>query len=89
QKYRTSAQAYFDGYKGPENLEALVKRGCAAKKIAFNASEFSRDRNFIRLTLKARIARQLFGTEEQVKVFIREGDPVMKVARHLIERQAS
>ncbi|HWQ25317.1 MAG TPA: S41 family peptidase, partial [Chlorobaculum sp.] len=47
QKYRTSAQAYFDGYKGPENLEALVKRGCAAKKIAFNASEFSRDRNFI------------------------------------------
>jgi carboxyl-terminal processing protease len=89
QKYRTSAQAYFDGYKGPENLEALVKRGCTAKKIAFSASEFNRDRNFIRLTLKARIARQLFGTEEQVKVFIREGDPVMKVARHLIEKQAS
>jgi carboxyl-terminal processing protease len=30
----------------------------------------------------------LFGTEEQVKVLIREGDPLMKVARHFIEKRA-
>ena len=89
QKYRKSGQEYLEGYKGPENLETLVRQGCAARKIAFSPSEFSQDRGFIRLALKARIARHLFGTEEQVKVLILEGDPVMKVARHFIEKQAS
>ncbi|NTU58217.1 MAG: S41 family peptidase [Chlorobiaceae bacterium] len=88
QKYRSSSQAYLNEYKGPENLEALVKRGCAAKKIVFSATEFSQDRTFIQRTLRARIGRHLFGTEEQVRVLI-DGDPVMKVARHFIEKQAS
>ncbi|NTW51383.1 MAG: S41 family peptidase [Chlorobiaceae bacterium] len=89
QKYRKSAQAYLDGYKGPENLETLIRKECTARKIKFAAPEFNQDRGFILLTLKARIARQLFGTEEQVKVLILQSDPVMKVARHLIEKQAS
>jgi carboxyl-terminal processing protease len=87
QKFRNSAGAYLENYRVPANLEALVKKGCADSKIQFNASEFSRDRKNIELALKARIARHLFGTEEQIRVLIREGDPLMKVARHFIEKQ--
>jgi carboxyl-terminal processing protease len=89
QRYRKSIDAFLSGYREPADLEALVKNECRAKKIAFNAVEFSRDRKFIVLALKARIARQLFGTEGQIRVFIQEGDPVMKVARALMNRKAS
>ena len=89
QKYRHSATAYLDGYRVPANLEALVSKGCAEVKVAFDQPEFNRDRARIALALKARIARHLFGTEEQIRVLVREGDPVMKVARHFIEKKAS
>jgi len=89
QKFRHSAAAYLDNYHVPANLEALVKKGCEESKLTFDQSEFNRDKAEIALALKARIARHLFGTEEQVKVLIREGDPLMKVARHFIEKRAS
>jgi len=89
QQYRNSATSFLDGYRVPANLEALVKKGCADAKLQFDSAEFNRDRAIIALALKARIARHLFGTEEQIRVLIREGDPVMKVARHFIEKRAS
>jgi carboxyl-terminal processing protease len=89
QKYRGAAVSFLDGYRVPTNLEALVRKACANAKVAFDQAEFNRDRAEIALALKARIARHLFGTEEQIKVLIREGDPVMKVARHFIEKKAS
>lgn len=89
QKYRNSATSFLDGYRVPVNLEALVRKGCADTKVQFDPAEFNRDRADIALALKARIARHLFGTEEQIRVLVREGDPVMKVARHFIERRAS
>lgn len=89
QRYRTSATSYLDGYRVPVNLEALVRKECADAKVQFDQAEFSRDRARIALALKARIARHLFGTEEQIRVLVREGDPVMRVARHFIEKKAS
>ncbi|UWX58613.1 S41 family peptidase [Chlorobaculum sp. MV4-Y] len=89
QKFRHSAAAYLDNYHVPANLEALVKKGCEESKLTLDQSEFNRDRADIALALKARIARHLFGTEEQIRVLLREGDPVMKVARHFIEKKAS
>jgi len=89
QQYRDSAEKYFEEYHGPTDLKALIRKECAAQKIPFSIVEFNRDRNDIALALKARIARQLFGTEEQIRVLIREGDPFMKVARHFIEKQPS
>lgn len=89
QQYRDSAEKYFKEYHGPTDLKTLIRTACASRKIPFSAIEFNHDRNDIALALKARIARQLFGTEEQIRVLIREGDPVMKVARHFIEKQPS
>ncbi|AAM72404.1 MAG TPA: S41 family peptidase [Chlorobaculum sp.] len=89
QKYRSSATSYLDGYHVPVNLEALVRKECAEAKVQFNQAEFDRDRADIALALKARVARHLFGTEEQIRVLVSEGDPVMKVARHFIEKSAS
>jgi carboxyl-terminal processing protease len=89
QKYRQSALSFLEGYHAPANLEALVREGCAEVKVQFSSTEFNRDRALIALALKARLARQLFGTEEQIRVLIREGDPVMKVARHFITKRAS
>ena len=89
QQYRNSASAYFEGYSVPASLEGLIRKGCADAKVQFDPAEFSRDRAEIALALKARIARHLFGTEEQIRVLVREGDPVMKVARHFIEKKAS
>jgi carboxyl-terminal processing protease len=89
QHYRAMPAAFIESYHGPTNLESLVRRACADRKVRFSATEFSRNRNEIMLALKARIARHLFGTEEQVRVLIREGDPVMKVARHFVEKRAS
>ncbi|NTU53902.1 MAG: peptidase S41, partial [Chlorobiaceae bacterium] len=89
QRYRNSARAFVDEYPGPVTLEQLVRAGCAERKVPFRAAEFSRDRKKITLALKARIARHLFGTEEQVRVLVREGDSVMKVARHFIAKRAS
>lgn len=89
QAYRNSAKAYSEQYHGPSDLEALVRSGCAGRQVRFSASEFGNDRQAIARALKARIARHLFGTEEQVRVLIREGDSVMKVARHFLEKPAS
>ncbi|HHE31299.1 MAG TPA: S41 family peptidase [Chlorobaculum parvum] len=89
QQYRESAEKYLKEYHGPSDLKALIRKECAARKIPFSIAEYNRDRNEIALAIKARIARQLFGTEEQIRVLIREGDPFMKVTRHLIEQQAS
>lgn len=87
QHYRGSAEAFSGQYRVPSDLETLVRTSCAVHKIPFSAAEFKRDRNDIALALKARIARQLFGTEEQIRVLILDGDPYMKVARHFIEKQ--
>jgi carboxyl-terminal processing protease len=89
QKFRHSATSFLDGYHVPATLEALVRKGCKDSKVAFSQPEFNRDRAEIALALKARIARHLFGTEEQIRVLIREADPVMKVTRHFIEKKAS
>lgn len=89
QKYRNSLDMFLSGYNAPENLERLVGRECAAKKVRFSASEYRHDLRLIRLAVKSRIARQLFGTEAQVKVLIREGDPVMQVAMQLVKKKAS
>ena len=89
QQYRNSASSFLAGYRVSANLEALVRKGCTDAKVQFDPAEFSRDRAEIALALKARIARHLFGTEEQIRVLVREGDPVMKVARHFIEKKAS
>jgi len=80
---------FLDGYQTSANLEALVRKECADAKVQFHQAEFSRDRAEIGRALKARIARHLFGTEEQIRVLIREGDSVMKVARHFLEKRAS
>jgi carboxyl-terminal processing protease len=89
QPYRKSLDAFIANYREPSNLESLFRKECTLKKIPFNPAEFSRDRNYISLGLKARIARQLFGTEGQIKVFIQEGDPVMQVARKLLKKKVS
>ncbi len=89
QKYRQSAVSFLYNYHVPVTLDALVRKGCVTSKVAFNQAEFDRDRADIALALKARVARHLFGTEEQIRVLVREGDPVMKVARHFIEKSAS
>ena len=89
QNNRNSVDAFISGYRSPDNLESLVSKECAAKKVAFSATDFRTDRNYIQLALKARIARQLFGTDGQLKVLIREGDPVMRVVTQLIGRKAS
>jgi len=88
-KYRNSLDAFLADYKGPGNLDSLVKEECRVKKIAFNAVEYRRDLPFIRTALKARIARQLFGTEGQLRVLIREGDPMMQVALRIIGGKGS
>ncbi|MGC8775057.1 MAG: S41 family peptidase [Chlorobaculum sp.] len=89
QKYRQSALSFLNNYHVPATLDALVRKGCATSKVAFDQAEFDRDRADIALALKARVARHLFGTEEQIRVLVREGDPVMRVARHFIEKSAS
>lgn len=88
-KYRASLESFLAGYRTPADLEALVRAGCRTKKIPFNAAEYQKDLKYIRLALKARIARQLFGTEGQLRVLIHEGDPVMEVAGQLIVGKAS
>ena len=87
--YRKSPEDFISGYSVPANLETRVRAECKQKKILFKASEYARDASYIRLALKARIARQLFGTEGQLKVLIREGDPAMRVARQVVSRKAS
>lgn len=88
-KYRNSLDSFLAGYQAPANLESLVREECRSQKIPFSQAEYQRDLKFIRLALKARIARQLFGTEGQLRVLIREGDPVMQVATQLIVGKAS
>jgi carboxyl-terminal processing protease len=88
-KYRNSPDEFISAYSVPSDLESRVRAECGLNRIPFNPSEYSRDSRFVRATLKARIARQLFGTEGQLKVLIREGDPSMQVARQLLGRMAS
>ncbi len=89
QKYRRSQDDFIGGYPVPADLESRVRAECRLKGISFSSDEFVKDARYIRVALKARIARQLFGTEGQLKVLIREGDPSMQVARQLIGRKAS
>lgn len=87
--YRNSAEAFLNGYAVPSDLESRVRAECRAKKIAFSTAEYARDAAYIRVTLKARIARQLFGTEVQLKVLVRESDPAMRAARQIVAKMAS
>jgi carboxyl-terminal processing protease len=87
--FRNSSEAFVAGYSVPADLESRVRAECRMRKIVFNASEYSRDAVYIRIALKARIARQLFGTEGQLKVLVRESDPAMKAARQIVGRMAS
>jgi carboxyl-terminal processing protease len=82
-KFRDSVDSFLAGYRDPADLGALVREECRLKKIPFSESEYRRDLRYIRLALKARVARQLFGTEGQLRVLIREGDPAMRAARRL------
>jgi carboxyl-terminal processing protease len=87
--YRESADEFISGYSVPVDLESRVRAECKAKKIPFSPAEYARDAAYIRVALKARIARQLFGTDGQLRVLIREGDPSMRIARQLVGRRAS
>jgi carboxyl-terminal processing protease len=89
QKYRTSQDDFIAGYPAPADLESRIRAECRLKGISYSSGEYLKDARYIRVALKARIARQLFGTEGQLKVLIREGDPSMQVARQLIDRKAS
>ncbi|NTU68541.1 MAG: S41 family peptidase [Chlorobiaceae bacterium] len=86
--YRSSSDGFVAGYAIPADLESRVRTECRMKKIAFNAVEYARDAAYIKVALKARIARQLFGTEGQLKVLIRESDPAMLAARQIVGRKA-
>lgn len=88
-KFRDSVDAFLAGYRDPADLESLVRAECRLKKIPFSESEYRRDLRYVRLALKARVARQLFGTEGQLRVLIREGDPAMRAAIRLISGNPS
>ncbi len=83
-KFRDSVDSFLAAYRDPADLESLVRDECRLKKIPFNRAEYRRDLSYIRLALKARVARQLFGTEGQLRVLIREGDPAMRAASRLV-----
>ncbi|NTV01192.1 MAG: S41 family peptidase [Chlorobiaceae bacterium] len=87
--YRSSSDAFVSGYAIPADLESRIRAECRMKKIVFNSAEYARDAAYIKVALKARVARQLFGTEGQLKVLIRESDPAMRAARQIVARMAS
>ncbi len=80
QRYRTSMERFITDYSEEAGFEALVKKTCKAKKIAFDRVAFIRDRKYIARAVKLRIAHQLFGTEGQVRFFVHGADPLVKIA---------
>ncbi len=89
QRHRKTPDDFILANPIPADLESLVRKACAVQGIVFSHADFARDARYIRVALKARIARQLFGTEGQLKVLIREGDPSMQVATRIISKKAS
>lgn len=89
QQYRNAPEAFLSRYQGPADLERIVRKACISRNIAFDAAQYDRDRSFIRQALKARLGRQLFGVDGQLKVVVREGDPVLRVARRIAAKKAS
>ncbi len=53
------------------------------KKIVFDDAAFRKDRRYIAIAVKSRIAHQLFGSEGQVKSYVSTTDPVVRLAARL------
>ena len=80
QRYRGLLDAFIVDYAEESHFEALVMKTCKAKKIVFDRAGFIRDRKNIADAVKLRIAHQLFGTEGQIKFFVRSVDPIVRIA---------
>ncbi|TCD48365.1 S41 family peptidase [Chlorobium sp. N1] len=83
QAYRGSLERFISSYEGDPRLESLVRRSCRSRGVAFDVAAFRRDRQYIALAVKSRIAHQLFGYEGQIRVFVSGPDPVVRLAEEL------
>jgi carboxyl-terminal processing protease len=80
QAYRDSLERFIVDYLADGRLETFFINTCKAKKIAFNRVAFNKDRKYIALAVKSRIAHQLFGAEGQIRFLVRSSDPVVTIA---------
>jgi carboxyl-terminal processing protease len=83
QAYRTSLDGFISGYREDGRLLSLVQKSCRARGITFDAASFLRDRTYVALAVRSRIAHQLFGFEGQIRVFVSGADPLVRIAGEL------
>ena len=83
QGYRHSLSSFVANYQEDARLSKIIAGLCPDKKIVFDGAAFKRDRRYIAIVVKSRIAHQLFGSEGQVRSYVSTSDPVVKLAAEL------
>ncbi|RTY37433.1 S41 family peptidase [Chlorobium phaeovibrioides] len=83
QDYRNSLASFIADYREDGRLEKIIAGLCPDKKIVFDDAAFRKDRRYIAIAVKSRIAHQLFGSEGQVKSYVSTTDPVVRLAARL------
>ena len=69
---------FRDNFKVDENMLNLFKDMAKNKKIDFDYTAYERDKQFIVISLKSQIARDLWGNEGSYAVFVSNDDQVQK-----------
>jgi len=83
QDYRNSLSSFIADYQEDARLRKIIAGLCPDKKIVFDDAAFQKDRRYIAIAVKSRIAHQLFGSEGQVKSYVSTTDPVVRLAARL------
>ncbi len=87
--FRGDFKAFIKNYAEEEKLTHHLKRICREKNIAFDEEAYVREKEDIAVTIKSRIARQLFGIEAQIRVLAQESDKMLQFAREYIRGKAA
>lgn len=76
---------FRDGFVVDDNMLGNLKELARKKKVEFDAVAFSRDIDFIKISIKSQIARDLWGNEGNYAVFVSNDDQVQRALGLFLE----